>query len=191
MFHNYIVLHHCCYYCFVDEYSKHTDRVVMRVIYNITEPLQKNKKDDSLNGTYPIFVIRKCKRSTKSCCIYIDHQLRVYISFENYIENVKLPKCVMVLPNNGKYTLVDDLVQLSRYYSPSCGLGSKILEATDMGSSVLGIAGGGLMLLGTVVAVSPVGMAAAVAVSVATGVYGIGRGIHMMMDRSKHDEVRI
>lgn len=172
-------------------FTEHPNVVVMRVIYNVTEVLPKNRGDNdaSLISAYPVFVIRKCKNSDSPCCTYVDHQLRVYKSFIHYIKNVKLPRCVMVLPRNGKYTLQNDLVNLNRYYSPSCNLGSQILEASDIGTSIFGIASGGVTLAATMLAVPPVGVAAAVGVAIVTGIYGIGRGIHSLIDKSIHDEV--
>lgn len=175
----------------------------MRIIYNVTEPLPNETSKRDQIGTHPIFVVRKCKKSRQQfpCCIYIDHQLRVYNSFDEYIANVKLHKCVMVLPTNGIYQIKEDLVALTRYYSPSCGMASQLLVAADVGTSVIGIASGVTAIAATAitatattaaaVAAAPIVLTGAAIAGVGAGIYGLGRGVQVLFDRKKHDEVVI
>lgn len=56
----------------------------------------------------PVFVVKKChdiadKVSVKNCTLFIDSCARVYQTWELYLENNKLPKCLMVIPKDGRY----------------------------------------------------------------------------------------
>lgn len=168
----------------------------MRIIYNVVEPFPVNNSNNMEIGAFPIFVIRKCKKhdaNKHACNTFIDHQLRVYDSFQKYIKEVKLSKCVMVLPDDGMYQTLGNLVALTRYYSPSCKMASQVLVATDIGTSVVGI-GSGLITLAAVVpaiTVAPAVLAVGVTAGIGVGLYSLGRGIMNIVDRVEHDEVLI
>lgn len=154
------------------------------------EPLSKESKEDI--SVLPIFVIRKCKHAAHPCRIYIDHQLRVYTSLDKYIKNVQLHKCIMVLPRDAKYQAHDTgLVQLVRYFSPKCKLGSKLLTAADITTSVAGIGSGGAMAATLIPAVSlgPIGLAVAAGVGIGVGIYSVVRSGFTVADKIIHDEV--
>lgn len=175
-----------------DKYCKWTNKVYLRVIFNVLEPLSK----DSSNGVLvlPIFVIRKCKHADDPCKIYIDHTLRVYKSLKHYIENVQLHKCIMVLPKGAKYQQgANGLVDLNRYYSPKCKLGSKIITAVDIGTSVLGLASTGVMgaALIPAITVAPIALGIAAAGGIGIGIYSLIRSSFNVVDKVIHDDVSI
>lgn len=139
------------------------DHIYLRVLCNVGLDVKNAKK---VLGMYPIFVIKKCHTGdncVNPCKIFIDHQLRVYSSWEDYKEDNKLPPCLMVLPKNGVYQSENDVLELEEILSPSAKIGHKILKATDVTSSVVGIGSGVLIGVNLIpaVAVAPLFLAVA------------------------------
>lgn len=86
-------------FSFVD-YLKNTSELHIRIIY-IYICFGNDKVGD---GRVPLFVLKKCVESRNPCIIFIDDHCRVYEGWTAYLENNKLPNCLMVCPAKGKYT---------------------------------------------------------------------------------------
>lgn len=56
--------------------------------------------------------------TVKSCRVYIDENARVYHDWESYLTNNTLPKCVIIVPENGEYTgtLLEVSLTICYYY---------------------------------------------------------------------------
>ena len=61
--------------------------------------------------------------------MFIDEELRVYRSWEDFLNNNKLPPCTMCYPTRGKYHR--DQLQLDTCESPETKLGNKVLKFLD------------------------------------------------------------
>lgn len=134
---------------FSDEFAKHENRVIVSFVYNCTEPLEYEKqkrgakyKDYDPNTDVqplPVFILRKCKYSPKSCRVVVDHLGRVYASWEDYLNRNNLPQCNMVYPKGGRYVGDENgNVILESMLSPACDLGAKVLVGTDIASTGIG-----------------------------------------------------
>lgn len=142
----------------------------------------------------PIYIIRKCRGSDNPCRMFVDNDNRVYNSWKDYIEDNKLHKCTMVLPETGRYIGNESgEVLLERHLSPSCGIGHSILTKTDIASTIAGLASGGVFIAAMIptVAVAPVALTAAAVTGIGVGVYSVIRSAVNIYDRQKHGEVGI
>lgn len=56
--------------------------------------------------------------TAKSCRVYIDENARVYQDWDSYLVDNTLPKCVIIVPENGEYqgTIVEVILHT---YKPS------------------------------------------------------------------------
>ena len=61
--------------------------------------------------------------------MFIDAELRLYRSWEDFLNNNKLPRCIMCYPTRGKYHR--DGLQLDTCESPETKLGNKVLKFLD------------------------------------------------------------
>lgn len=98
----------------------------------------------------------------------------------------------MVVPEDGRYKEDENgRIKLQKQDSPACQIGQKVLKATDITTSVLGIGSTGMMVLSAVpaITIAPVAMLGAAAIGAGVGVYSIGRSISALIDRGKHKEV--
>lgn len=81
--------------------------IIIRIIFVVYQ-LKKRREDGKvIVSQTPVFVIRKCRKNTNdqvNCKIYIDENARVYTSWQKYLKNNKLPKCLMYVPRNGQYS---------------------------------------------------------------------------------------
>ncbi|KAF9408802.1 hypothetical protein HW555_011644 [Spodoptera exigua] len=100
------------------------------------------KKGDSVHIlVFHVFSVRKCismNHKVKGCRVFIDHDGREYQSWDDYLTNNKLPKCVMVVPQNGEYsgTIVEGegemlKVNLTVIGSPELGTQAQVINAAD------------------------------------------------------------
>ncbi|XP_056646597.1 uncharacterized protein LOC130451540 isoform X1 [Diorhabda sublineata] len=181
-------------------YAEHIDQVEISFIYNVMEPLPNEKKSRAKKypnynpkvdiSPVPIFVLRKCKDSEDPCRIFIDEIGRVYDTWQLYIENNKLPECIMILPKNGRYEVQENRVILESHKSPACNTSKTILKTGDIVSTIGGV-GSGVLLLGAGVASIPAIPAIAVGATVVgtiSGLYSIAKNSFHLADRVKHDE---
>ncbi|KAF5283732.1 hypothetical protein FQA39_LY17229 [Lamprigera yunnana] len=184
-----------------NKFAERNDYIVISFIFNCLEPLsedilkkfKKNPNYDPIVDSVfiPIFVLQKCIKSSNACRIFVDHNDRVYSSWENYKQNNRLHKCIMVLPKDGLYQGDENnIVQLETIRSPSCSISNTILNKADRSFSVAGIVSGAV-LLGAVIpaiTIAPIALMAATACSAGAGVYGIIRGGDKLVDRIVHKE---
>lgn len=157
------------------------------------------KKGDSVHIlVFHVFSIRKCismNHKVKGCKVFIDHDGREYQSWDDYLTNNKLPKCVMVVPRNGEYsgTIVGvegDMpkVNLTVRGSPELGTKAQVINTADNISTVANV-GAMVAVVGSLFAapaVAPVMVGTAVGVATVSGIYSIGRSIGTLVDRSQH-----
>uniref|UniRef100_A0A2A4JC77 DUF4781 domain-containing protein n=1 Tax=Heliothis virescens TaxID=7102 RepID=A0A2A4JC77_HELVI len=159
-----------------------------------------SKKGESVHIlVFHVFSIRKCismKPGVKGCKIFIDHDARVYETWSDYLSENKLPKCVMVVPQNGEYTgiITEEgampKVELTVRPSPELGPGARVLNVADNVSTAASV-GAIAAVVGSVFAtpvVAPVLLGTAVGVASVTGVYSIGRSIANLVDRAQHEQ---
>lgn len=144
----------------------------------------------------PIFVLRKCeppKSELPACRIFMDHDLRVYDTWKDYIASNKLPPCKMVLPKDGRYhTDSEGNVLLEQHMAPSCSVAADVLKGFDITSTVLGLGSGAVFVAAAIptIAVAPVALVGAGVVGAAVGVYSLVRSSIALADRNQHREVR-
>lgn len=200
-----------CMYCFnVGPYAEYDGQIVISFIYNCTEPLPKEKqkrlkKAEKSKIPYdpetdilplPIFVLRKCiLKSTENkrpCRIFIDHDLRVYSKWEDYITNNKLPPCVMTLPKNGQYKAnPTGEVLLEFHLSSSCHIKADILKGLDITNAIVGIGSSAVFAAAMIpaITVAPIALVGAGIATVGAGVYALTRSAIALIDRRQHEEV--
>lgn len=191
-------------------YAEYDGQIVISFIYNCTEPLPQEKekrvnKAAKEKKSYdpetdilplPIFVLRKCvlkSSNSKSLCrIFIDHDLRVYKTWKDYITNNKLPACLMVLPKDGRYKGdAEDKVLLETHLTPSCHVKADVLKGLDITSTVLGVGSGAVFAAAMIpaITVAPLALVGAGIVGAGVGVYSLVRSTINLIDRHSHKEV--
>ncbi|XP_064211667.1 uncharacterized protein LOC103313132 isoform X1 [Tribolium castaneum] len=182
--------------------TKWKDRVIISFIYVCTEPLPKEKQNrakkfknydpDCDLTPFPLFILRKCKLSNNPCRVIIDDVGRVYHSWNDYLNENKLPKCEMIFPKDGRYRGDESgNVILEKQLSPQCHVTNAILKGTDIASAVGGIVSGGVMIAAAslpAIAAAPLVVPAATITGAALGVYSLGRSAFGLYDRYKHRE---
>lgn len=125
---------------------------------------------------------------------YIDYNVRVYKSWEGYLENNVLPPCKMVVPFNGEYQ-GDECEQWSEEMSyvkveihNSPAYRNTVLPILDTSSTILSVGG---MAVCAASLFTPIGAVAVAAGGIGLGVsslWSIGRSSHTLIDRSKHEQ---
>ncbi|XP_026724968.1 uncharacterized protein LOC113491951 [Trichoplusia ni] len=198
--------------CEQSKYSHNDDDIVMSVLLVVCarpkpvkfyklQPsdywLDLHEKTDSDIWCTAIFRVRKCIPTTvgmKSCRVYIDENARVYQDWDSYITNNTLPKCVIVVPENGEYTgtLIEGeeafAVKLTVAPSPTLGIKARVLSSVDTATTVASIGAIGVIGVAAFTPVAPVVLAGAAAATVATGLYGLVRSSLHLHDRSVHEQ---
>ena len=173
------------------------------IIYNVTlnrTVVKKSQKNDTnscnkeSNEVYPIAVFKIMRLNSTW---YIDNDGRIYKSWEDYLNNNKLPKCTMVVPKDGIYqcnpyhkiTKQSSTVWIEVKDSPACAVKNRILNVCDNVSNVVTV--GTVVGLGATSLVTPVlpVLAAAGGITVGiSGLYNIGRKSRHLLDRNRHKE---
>ncbi|KAK4885967.1 hypothetical protein RN001_002238 [Aquatica leii] len=184
-----------------NKYAEWKNRIIVSFIYNCSEPLPDEKLKRSIKvsnynpytdiNPIPIFVIQKCLNSQNSCRIFVDCDNRVYSSWEDYISNNKLQKCMMILPKNGRYHGNEyGNVQLEKHVSPSCGIQNTLFQSADIASSVAGITSGAIFLGAAIpaITVAPILLSVASVTGISVGLYSIFRSGMKIYDRVTHCE---
>ncbi|XP_031848100.2 uncharacterized protein LOC116433771 [Nomia melanderi] len=174
-----------------------TSFIYLGVIYNISfcHNASKNGTVATPNEIYalPIF---KIKRDIDTIW-YIDIAARVYKSWEDYLNNNTLPKCLMVVPKNGKYqcnfhskvTKYSSTVWLETLKSPACKSSKTALKAVDATVNVLGIASTvGIGAAALLTPVGPVLTATSLLTCGVSGIWNFGRGVTKLVDLGNHKQ---
>uniref|UniRef100_A0A2A4JDE4 DUF4781 domain-containing protein n=1 Tax=Heliothis virescens TaxID=7102 RepID=A0A2A4JDE4_HELVI len=198
--------------CEQSKYSHNDDDIVLSVLlivcakpkplkfYQIQPSnywLDLHEKTDSDMWCTAVFRVRKCIPTTvgmKSCRVYIDENARVYHDWDSYLTNNTLPKCVIIVPENGEYTgtLLEGegtfAVKLTVAPSPTLGIKARVLSTVDTASTVASIGAIGVIGVAAFTPVAPVVLVGAAAATVATGVYGLVRSSLHLHDRSVHEQ---
>jgi hypothetical protein len=126
---------------------------------------------------------------SKDGYVFIDASCRVYKSWSDFKENNKLPECQVAYPRDGEFNVDKDGNVLVDYEeSPACSTLKAVTKVTDITASVVGV---GTTIVGIVGLFTPLTAPIAIASLVAggtTGLYGAGRSIGQLVDRSEHEE---
>ncbi|XP_054289599.1 uncharacterized protein LOC129004918 [Macrosteles quadrilineatus] len=119
--------------------------------------------------------------------LFIDINSRVYLNWDMFIENNKLPECEYCFPVGGEYDMEKELV-VGFAFSPASKLFNKATNCLDTAGSVAAVAAAGVFAAGAFVSVAPVALSAAGATALCTGVYSVTRSVGSLYDRNKHDQ---
>jgi len=76
--------------------------------------------------------------------MFIDFCGRVYKSWQDYVKNNTLPKCVLCFPKSGVYSARNGVVEVEFGISPAEKAGRKVLKGFDIGGTVLGVGASGV-----------------------------------------------
>lgn len=168
--------------------------ITISFIYNCLEPLEKSDTDSDQQciGIVPVFVLRKCIHNKEACRVFIDHDLRVYNTWKEYMYDNKLGECVMVLPKDGRYQGDEHgNVVLERKLSSSAKLSEKVLYGLDITNSVVGMGAVGVTAVAAIpaVAVAPFVLIGAGVVGGSTMLYGLIRSSMQIHDKRIRKEV--
>lgn len=129
------------------------------------------------------------KFKSKNGYVFIDASCRVYKSWDDFKENNKLPECQVAYPKNGEFNIDKNGTILVDYQdSPACSTLKAVTKGADITASVIGV---GTTIVGIVGLFTPLTAPIAIASLVAggaTGVYGAGRSVAQLVDRSEHEE---
>ena len=72
--------------------------------------------------------------------IFIDSSFRVYRSWQDFLDNNRLPDCLMCYPHNGRYLMAYGELQLGQQVSPEGRTGAKVLKGVDITTTVAQVA---------------------------------------------------
>jgi hypothetical protein len=61
----------------------------------------------------------------------------VYKNWQDYLDNNKIPECVLCYPKSGVYSAVNGAVKVEFGISPAGRTGAKVLKVLDTGGTVL------------------------------------------------------
>ncbi|XP_075228235.1 uncharacterized protein LOC142328408 [Lycorma delicatula] len=115
--------------------------------------------------------------------ILIDMHCRQYESWSDFLSNNKLPKCMIMYPQNGLYKGTDSLEVICEM-SVACSLKSIIKNGLDFGVNFAAVCSAGVLIC------NPVGagtLIAAGAISSVSGLYALGSGVSKLHDIEKHE----
>ncbi|KPJ02826.1 hypothetical protein RR46_10029 [Papilio xuthus] len=143
-----------------------------------------------------VFRVRKCIPTTvnaKPCRLFIDDNARVYQDWDSYLKNNTLPKCVIIVPENGEYGGViiegeEIAVKLTVVPSPALGIKAKVLSSVDTASTVASLGAVGVLGAAAFTPIGPAVLVGATVATVATGVYGLFRSSLHLHDRRTHEQ---
>ena len=78
--------------------------------------------------------------------LFIDSCGRVYKNWQDYLENNKIPECVLCYPINGVYSAENGTVDVEFGISPAGRRGAKFLKFLDNGGTVLSVGAAGALM---------------------------------------------
>ncbi|XP_072931966.1 uncharacterized protein [Epargyreus clarus] len=144
-----------------------------------------------------VFKVRKCIPTTvgaKSCRVYVDEYARVYHDWDSYLTNNTLPKCVIIVPENGEYegTIIEGdkafAVKLTVAPTPTLGLKARVLSSVDTASTLASIGAVGVLGVAMFTPIGPAVLLGATVATVTTGIYGLVRSSLHLHDRKVHEQ---
>ncbi|XP_050592609.1 uncharacterized protein LOC126923314 isoform X1 [Bombus affinis] len=173
--------------------------IIFNVILLQADIKQSNKKNDKSNNesnnisSVPIF-----KLKTKTYGIsYIDHEARMYKTWNDYVTNNTLPQCTMILPKGGLYQY-DPNYKVTEYIStawiqildsPACTVKTKVLKGIDITANTLSVATTiGFGVASMLTPIAPAVFAAGLIQSGICGTWIIARNSHKLVDFAKHKQ---
>ncbi|XP_011691788.1 PREDICTED: uncharacterized protein LOC105452417 isoform X2 [Wasmannia auropunctata] len=127
---------------------------------------------------------------------YIDVSSRVYKDWTDYKKNNTLPKCTMVLPQDGSYQpnpaypITEDYstVWLEIMNSPACSWKSVLCTTMDIASGIVGVGAAGLSIASLFTPLAPVAIVSGLAATGMSGLWSFGRNSQQLADRNSHEE---
>ncbi|KZC05623.1 hypothetical protein WN55_04563 [Dufourea novaeangliae] len=179
--------------------QKSTKRIYMAIIYNVIfnheSPVKFTNDSNEKSNEIFAFPVFKIKRDI-SVVWYIDNNARVYKSWEDYLKNNELPKCLMVVPKDGVYqcnpsyniTQHSSTVWIQILQSPSCSTIKTVVKSIDIASNVLSL--GTAVGLTAAAAFTPIGPVLASAGLVSCGLSGlwnVARSSQKLVDLNSHE----
>ncbi|KAJ9584756.1 hypothetical protein L9F63_020906 [Diploptera punctata] len=120
--------------------------------------------------------------------MFIDSSLRVYKDWQDFLENNKLPDCLMCYPCRGRYFRLNNQVQIDKQVSPQGRISSKVLKGFDITTTVVSCATVGLGVASLFVPVAWPILIGVAGANLATGGYSAGRNIAQLRDRDAHQQ---
>lgn len=96
------------------------------------------------HAAIPVIGVRKYDSPSQHGNLFIDSCARVYKSWQDYLENNRLPECALCYPRNGMYSTVNGQVQVEFGISPAGMTSSKVLQGLDIAGGVLGLGASGI-----------------------------------------------
>ncbi|XP_076293112.1 uncharacterized protein LOC143215145 [Lasioglossum baleicum] len=186
------------------------DSIHYGIIFNTMIPIKSKslKKEEICVMTTPVFKIRKLKSGSSETSAstskvkpisyeiwYIDMGGRVYKTWSDYKDNNTLPKYKMFLPKDGFYqpdrsyeiTENSSRVWLEEADTPACQTVETVLRGIDIAANITGIGGLALGIASLFTPAAPVVIGAAAAAG-GTALWGSGRSVQQLRDRSVHEE---
>jgi len=128
---------------------------------------------------------------------FVDTHGRTYQDWEDWKKNNCLPKLQYAYPKFGYFTCSPDgsyefdaekdpIIEYG--LSPQSSIGSEILTATDIATSVVSIGSGVIGIAALFTPLAPVVVTAAAIAGTSSAVYGAGRGISTLVDKGTHGQ---
>uniref|UniRef100_V5G249 DUF4781 domain-containing protein n=1 Tax=Anoplophora glabripennis TaxID=217634 RepID=V5G249_ANOGL len=143
--------------------------------------------------TFPVFRILKNYAKdnySKNNCTFIDHNCRVYETWDDYLANNTLPACLILYPRDGIYQLKDnENVDCIKDRSCACYVSSRTIGVLDYAATAAGIGASaiGLAAICAVPIAGPI-MAGAVGTGLVSSGYGLIRSSSALVDRYMHKQ---
>uniref|UniRef100_A0A1B6EX91 DUF4781 domain-containing protein n=1 Tax=Cuerna arida TaxID=1464854 RepID=A0A1B6EX91_9HEMI len=139
--------------------------------------------------TVPLFKA-KGEYESSSKCVFVDTGARKYSSWDDYLKNNNLQKCIYCYPTYGLYENNEsNEVCVTFGTSPACDLTRRMFSFLDTVSTVVTVSATavGVAALCTVPVAGPI-MAATAIAGVSTGAYGVSRSTYVLYDRATHSQ---
>lgn len=137
----------------------------------------------------PVFKIPASTEAQDGFSHFIDTDGRVYSIWTSYLSDNKLPSCLICYPHDGEYQVNSSPQDFELAPSNRAELKHKMLNVLDK-VGIAGTLGATVVGLATVASLPVSGplIAASAVVGGAAGVYGAGRSLATLVDRSKHEQ---
>jgi len=127
---------------------------INEIFYIIEKCIKKNPNPNNIQASFlyvcgktseasiTVPVIRILQFDTdfeQNINVFIDSCGRVYKNWQDYLDNNKIPECVLCYPRNGVYSTLNGAVEVEFGMSPAGRIGAKCFQVIDTGGSVLNV----------------------------------------------------
>uniref|UniRef100_A0A1I8NXR2 DUF4781 domain-containing protein n=1 Tax=Stomoxys calcitrans TaxID=35570 RepID=A0A1I8NXR2_STOCA len=150
-------------------------------------------RESTTFSCHPVFRCRKCivdnNDSSNCCMIYVDETGRVYQNWNSFIEDNVLPAGILVTPRRGVYNFDErNNVILEIYRTPNGKPGTKLMNAAQTGSAVLGMGAAVVPLAALALPIAAPVVAGAALVGLGVGAFTSITSALNLRDRAKHEQ---